>query len=188
MRLLLRPWVKAMLLGGQTTEFYMHEYLPFLSIVPRIALVTAFRLFANLKPYPSQMRLARLMVCFEEEKVAGRLGRGLLHCSQPSHIKFQHAVTMLCACHGRSLSIGPIWLRQASHGWGQKWSGWNRTNWTGGYGPDHISKQNVAKLCLWQDLKLHMWRCIDFFFLIQVWTAPKAVHKAHTVLNSSDLP
>ena len=62
-------WVKTMLLGGQTTE---HEYLP---VAPRIVLVTAFWLFANLKPHPSQMRLARLIVCFEEQKVAGRFGK-----------------------------------------------------------------------------------------------------------------
>ena len=37
-----------MLLGGQTTEFYIHEYLPFLPVAPHIALVTGFRSFANL--------------------------------------------------------------------------------------------------------------------------------------------
>ena len=36
-----------MLLGGQTTEFYIHEHLPFL-LVRHIALVSAFRSFANL--------------------------------------------------------------------------------------------------------------------------------------------
>ena len=65
-----------MLLGGQTTEFYMHEYLPFLPVEPCV--VTAFRLFTNLKPHPSQMRLARQIVRFEEQKVAGRLGRDSL--------------------------------------------------------------------------------------------------------------
>ena len=49
--------------------------------------------------------------------------------------KFQHTVTTLCACHGRLPGIGPIWRRQASHGWGKKCSGWNRTYRTGGYGP-----------------------------------------------------
>ena len=35
MKLLLRPfWAKMMLLGGQTTEFNMHEYLPFLLVAP----------------------------------------------------------------------------------------------------------------------------------------------------------
>ena len=91
------------------TEFYIHDYLPPLPVASHIALVTAFRLFANLKPHPSQMRLVRLIVCFEEQKVAVRLEEILLHCSQPSHIKFQHAVTMLCVCHGRPPSIGPIW-------------------------------------------------------------------------------
>ena len=28
------------------------------------------------------------------------------------------------------------WWHQASHEWGWKWSGWNWTNRTGGYGPD----------------------------------------------------
>ena len=65
-----------MLLGGQTTEFYMHEYLPFLPVALHIALVTAFRSFTNLKPHPSQMRLVRLIVRVEEQRVAGRLGRG----------------------------------------------------------------------------------------------------------------
>ena len=53
------------------TEFYMHEYLPFLPIAPRIALAMAFRLFTNLKPHPSQMKLVRLIIRFEEQKVAG---------------------------------------------------------------------------------------------------------------------
>ena len=54
------------------TEFYMHQYLPFLPVAPRIALVMVFQLFVNLKPHPSQMRFVRLNVHFEEQKVAGR--------------------------------------------------------------------------------------------------------------------
>ena len=46
-----------MLLGFQTTEFYMHEHLPSLPIVPYITLV----------PQPSQI------VRLEEQKIVGRL-------------------------------------------------------------------------------------------------------------------
>ena len=74
----------------------------------------------------------------------------LSHCSQPSR-KFQHAVTTLCACHGCSPSIGPIWRRHGSHGWEKKWSGWNRT---GGYGPEI--------LLVWS----HIWRMVFETYLV----------------------
>ena len=50
MRLLLRPFFLAnmMILGGQTTEFYMYEYPPFLPIAYKC------------KPHSSQTRLVRL--------------------------------------------------------------------------------------------------------------------------------
>lgn len=49
---------------------------------------------------------------------------------------FNMSRVQLGALRGRSLSNGANWWRQASQGWGGKWSGgWNQTNWTGGYGP-----------------------------------------------------
>ena len=128
MRLLLRPFL------GKTTEFYVHEYLPFLHVVLYSTGFDFPIICWSHKPHPSQMRLMRLIVHLEERKAVGRLGRDLSHCLQPSCIMFQH-VTMLCACHGHFSSIGPIWRHQASHGWGKKWSGCNWTNRTGGYGP-----------------------------------------------------
>ena len=107
-------------------EFYMHKYLPFLPVALHIALVTAFRSFTNLKPHPSQMRLVRLIVHSEEQKDMEEI---LSHCLQPSRIKFQHAATTLCVCHGRSLSTGPILQCQASHGSGK--SGLIETGLTG---------------------------------------------------------
>ena len=62
-------------------------------------------------------------------------------------------ITTLCACHGRLPSIDPIWRRQASHGWGKKWSGWNRTNRTGGYGPAVTDLQVTV---MWWLYVIHM--------------------------------
>ena len=73
----------------------------------------------------------------EKWKVVGRLEEIFSHCLQPSRIMYHH-VTTLCACHWRLPSIG--YSVMPSHGmvWGgKKWSGWNRTNRTGGYSPVH---------------------------------------------------
>ena len=51
------------------------------------------------------MRLVRLIIHLEEQKVVGRLGRDFFALLQPSQIMFQH-ITTLCACHRRLPSIG----------------------------------------------------------------------------------
>ena len=43
----------------------------------------------------------------------------------------------------------PYWWRQASHGWGKKWSCWNRTNQTSGYGPGKAGESGSARLVQW---------------------------------------
>ena len=49
-------WAKTMLLLGQTTEFYIHEYLPLWHIA----------LYSTGKPQPLQLRLARLIIRLEQ--------------------------------------------------------------------------------------------------------------------------
>ena len=126
MRLLLRPFL------GQTNAFrrpgnrVSHAWTSTLSA--RCAIWRWFQISNRLLI----SQATPFVDCLEERKIVGRLG--LLHCSQPSCIMLQH-VTTLCACHGHLPSIGSIWRCQASHGWRKKWSGWNQTNWTGGYGP-----------------------------------------------------
>ena len=94
-----------MLLGGQMTEFYMyHEYLPFLPIVSYSMVSASLFGFPIVclprKPYPSQMRLVRLVTCLEEWKVFGRKTRRvLLQCSQPSR-KFQYVLVYWGPCVG----------------------------------------------------------------------------------------
>ena len=160
-----------MLLGGQTTEIHMYKHLPFLHVslaidnshsiiyglasqtsqwesgcarlpfahcIVATALDSAFRLFANLASHSSQ-RLARRIIV----RIEGRLGRVLSHCSLLSH-NLQGVTCTLAwgACVGVRQFIGATWRRQASHGWGEKWFRWNRTNRTGGYGPDYIHDPN----------------------------------------------
>ena len=79
-----------MLLGDQTTEFHMYEYLPFCPL-RRTALVSVFQSFAYSQATPFRpMRLARLIK--EQKAVGGRLGRVLL---QSSSRKFQHVTCVL---------------------------------------------------------------------------------------------
>ena len=70
-----------MLLGGQTTEFHMHQYLPFLTIAP----------YTTDKPHPLQMRLATAITRLEERKhlvyleemLSHALFAAISHCHLP---------------------------------------------------------------------------------------------------------
>ena len=81
-----------MLLGGQTTELHMYEYLPFLPIA---SYSTGFGfpvVRLSRKPHPSQMRLARLLVRLEEGKVVADSEEFFRTVCSHSP-KFQHVTT-----------------------------------------------------------------------------------------------
>ena len=120
----------------------MHEYP-----LHHIELVSAFRSFANLASHTlHRVRLARLIIRLKLlEDLEGILSSLFAAISYYVSI-FHHAV---CIPWVHLPSTGPIWWRQASHGWGRKWSGWNRTNWTGSYGPgSYYTDQHCKALSL----------------------------------------
>ena len=78
-----------MLLGGQTTEFHMYNYTLYLSILPIASYSTGFGFLIvclSHNPHPSQMRLARLIVCLEEGKVVERKTRKRFFRTVCSHL------------------------------------------------------------------------------------------------------
>ena len=88
------------------------------------------------KPHPSQMRLARLQsFAWKSGKLLERrLGR--VFCTVCNHfVTFKISGVWLGTLRGRPPSNGANWRRQVSHGWRKNWSGWNRTNQAGDYGP-----------------------------------------------------
>ena len=53
------------------------------------------------------------------------------------------------------------WQRQASHKWGKKWSGWNRTNRTGSYGPVKYSLScYTPHQCARPTAQGRTWQCL----------------------------
>ena len=79
--------------------------------------IAAFHSLISQAIYPSQMRLVRLIVRLEEQKVVGRLGRdsfALFAAISYYVLTYYHAVCVPWAF----ASTGPIWRRQASHGGG----------------------------------------------------------------------
>ena len=62
-----------MLLRGQTTEFYMHECLPFLFVALHSTVFGISIIHKSHKPHPSQMKFTRLIIRLEKWKVVGRL-------------------------------------------------------------------------------------------------------------------
>ena len=62
-----------MLLRGQTTEFYMHECLPFLFVALHSTVFGIPIIHKSHKPHPSQMKFTRLIIRLEKWKVVGRL-------------------------------------------------------------------------------------------------------------------
>ena len=93
-----------MLLGGQTTEFTRMNIYPF---CPLHQIAAFHSLISQATPFADEAcetnhSLGRTESCWKTPK---RFFRTV--CIHASHIMFEH-VTMLCACHGRSPSIGPI--------------------------------------------------------------------------------
>ena len=152
-----------MLLGGQTTELHIDAILPITSYTNGEGFPIQFAYRPKATPFGGEACETNCLLVRTESnwKTCETFS---FHCSQPS-CKFQHGTYMLrvAACmgvcqavalkktvpicfralHGCPPSSGANWQRQASHKCGKKWSGWNRTNQTGGYVPA------LAKLYCW---------------------------------------
>ena len=78
-----------------------------------------------------------ILVCLEEQKVAGRLGRvfytvsSLLARFNTSPLYFGWE-----PCVGVCRTMALISNAKQATGEGKRWSSWNRTHWTSGYGPE----------------------------------------------------
>ena len=93
MRLLLRSFFGPF--RRPDNSFTCINIYPFLPIVSHSTGFCFPIVHLSRKPHPSQMRLARLIVCLKNGKLLeGRLGRVLSHSSQPSR-KFQHVTCVL---------------------------------------------------------------------------------------------
>ena len=126
-----------MLLGGQTTD----SQLLFLLIVSYNTLVSAFRDRALISKAMHTLRRWALRVynffAWKNGKLLeGKLG-GVFRTFRSHLASFNMPIaTCLWPCVGVRRAIALIgYAKQAMHGWRKKWSGWNRTNRTGGYGP-----------------------------------------------------
>ena len=67
-----------------------------------------------------------------------RSGCSLLTSFNMCHVTCQHARYAHVGLEWTFISNGANWWCQASYKWGKKWSGWNQSNRTGGYGPDVV--------------------------------------------------
>ena len=119
---------ETMLLGGQTTEFYMHECLPFLHIALHNTGFGFPIIHKSHKPHPLQMRFERLIVRLEEWKVVGRLGRDsfALFAAILQVLSFNMSP---CCVHGHCRALALI--SNAKQAMGERKSGPVETRLTG---------------------------------------------------------
>ena len=73
-------------------QVHMYEYLPFLPIVSYNTGFGFLIVRLSRKSCPLQMRLARLIVCLEEQKVVGRKTRMSIFCTVA-------AIAQVSTCH-----------------------------------------------------------------------------------------
>ena len=154
-----------MLVGGQRTEFHMNAILPIVSYTTGVGFPIQFAYRPKATPSFRRWGLQDYSFSCKNRKVVGRKTRVtvLSHCSQPSR-KFQHGTCVLWAVAWASAEQ---WQCQASHEWGEKWSGWNQTNRTGGYGPVmprllFAEQENRLVNCLGSNILKSPWRHVSW--------------------------
>ena len=121
-----------LLFRGQTTEFHMHKHLPFLPIAShKLVSVSYCLLISQATPFTDEAcdtTTWKMETCWKEDSEEFFALFAVILQVSTCHLC---ALGALREC---LLSNDANWQCQASHGWGEKWCGWNWTNWTGGYG------------------------------------------------------
>ena len=131
MRLLLRPFLGQYNASWRPDDRVSHQWI-----------ANLFAHFVKHRwcqlPIPCAYRSKAKHFAGEACKTNHSLGRKTRRTAL-SHSSHHASLNLVPVCLGALRecppTIGTNWWRQARHEWGKKWSGWNRTNWTGGYSP-----------------------------------------------------